>query len=69
MQDRLFHLAAEAITITAVHEGPQGWRCMVAMRRQGESWDEAYRASYSGLTTVELEEVLCNELAYRLGLA
>lgn len=68
-QQRLFVLAPEAIALTAVHDGAGGWRLTVSMRRQDELWADAYRASYSFLSTEELGDVVCAEVCRLLDLA
>jgi hypothetical protein len=67
-QVRLFRLAVEAIAVSAHFEPGSGWRLVVSARRQGESWDEARSATYDALSTPELFDVLCADLAGDLGL-
>lgn len=65
-QQRLFTLAVEAVALTAVHDGAAGWRLMITLRRQGESWADVERVDYSHMTTQELLDVVCVELENRL---
>ena len=67
-QQRLFVLALEAIALTAYHEPAHGWRLVIQSRRQGDEWQDSDRATYSHLTTDELADVVCAEVARRLDL-
>lgn len=69
MQERLFRLAPEVIHTQAVYVIGEGWRFVVTMRRQGEDWADAVRVEYSRLSTSELMDVVCEELANQLGIA
>lgn len=66
LEQRLFRLAYEAISLSAVFEPGQGWRVTIAARRQDERWDEAHREVYSRLSTDELADVVCVEVSDRL---
>ena len=66
-QQRLFVLAPESYTVTAYFTGRQGWCATVRMRRQGEAWQDSYRADYSDLSTSELADVLSCELETLFG--
>lgn len=61
-QQRLFHLAPEAMHIQASWVAAQGWHLSIGMRRQGEEWTGSYRATYQHLTTSELVDVIGEEL-------
>lgn len=67
-QPRLFRQATEAINIVAYHRGHEQWFTCVSSRRGGERWSEADQGAYSYLSTEELYDTLCAELAVRLGL-
>jgi len=58
---RLFRLALEAIHLQATFIAGQGWHLSVGARRGDESWQEAYRANYSHLSTDELLQVIVEE--------
>ena len=67
-QDQLFKLAPEALSVSARFVGGEGWSVVVAMRRQGEPGESAYRATYSHLGTSELADVIEREVASQLDL-
>ena len=66
IEQRLFRLAYEAISLSAVYVPGEGWRLTVVARRADEPWTEAHRATYSHLMTDELADVICCEAADRL---
>jgi len=66
MQERLFRLAVDAVTIQANHDAGEGWRLVVITKRQDEQWADAVRSEYSRLSTEELLDVIDSELAGRL---
>jgi hypothetical protein len=58
MQQRLFRLAVESGSVNFRHEPGRGWHLVIWLRRGDESPDDAARETYSGLTTVELLQVI-----------
>lgn len=66
IEERLFRLAPEVLTLQATFAAGEGWRLVVRMRRQDEHWDGAVHATYSHLTTGELEQVMHDEVTHRL---
>lgn len=68
-QIRLFRLAVESLNIQATFVPGHGWRLSAGARRQDETWSEAQRDEYSGLTTPELVDVLLEALPRLLGTA
>jgi hypothetical protein len=67
-QQRLFRLAVEAVHLTAVHTGADGWRLTVGYRRQDEPWSSAYRVDYDHLSSSELADIVGEEIARALGI-
>ena len=67
-QDRLFHLAYDAVTVTAVHQLGKGWRLSVSGRRQLEDWSEGHKAVYEYLTTQELVDTMEASLGSLFGI-
>jgi len=67
-QLRLFRLAPEALAITAYFDGPRGWTLWIQCRRQGDTWADSYRETYSGLSTHEMADVIDRATAGALGL-
>lgn len=65
---QLFTFAIEAMHISIQHNGHQGWSMNLGFRRQGETWGARPKVFYAGLTTDELLDVVCGELAVALGL-
>jgi hypothetical protein len=61
-------LAPEAMHVQCTFR-PDGWQLTLIMRRQGQSWGDAYSATYDHLTTAELGDTLCAEVCQLLGLA
>ena len=62
-EPRLFRAPHAGVVIQAQHvPAERGWRLIVRLRRDDESWDAGYRADYSHLTTDELVDVLHAEL-------
>lgn len=68
-QERLFRLAPCGVALTATFVGGEGWRLMLAVRRQDEAWPPSAREHYDHLSTVELYDVICAEVARLLDLA
>ena len=66
-EPRLFRLAPEAMHLQATYVAGVGWHVTIGMRRQDEQWTGSYRATYTHLTTAELADVVCEELAGMLG--
>jgi hypothetical protein len=64
----LFHLAPEVMHLNATFVGGEGWHLTVIVRAQNEPWDEAYRSTYSHLSTTELADVIGSECSQQLGL-
>ena len=60
-QQRLFRLAVDVMHFGMSYAPGAGWHLSVAARRGDESWEDAYRADYSRLTTAELLDVLASE--------
>lgn len=69
LQQRLFRLAPCAVALTATFVDGAGWHLMSTMRRQDEEWPASTREHYDHLSTVELYDVICSELARLLDLA
>lgn len=55
---RLIPGEPEALVISAHHQAGFGWNVKVSVRRQFQLWEEASDASYEGLTTEELVDVI-----------
>lgn len=62
-EPRLFRLAPEAMHLQATYVIGSGWHLSIGMRRQDEQWTGSYRATYTHLTTEEMVDVVCEELA------
>lgn len=60
-EPRLFRLAVEAVAISAVHKGGEGWSLRIMKRRGDESWANAFKMTYDRLSSAELIDVLCAE--------
>jgi hypothetical protein len=60
-QLRMFRLAPAALHLQATFVPGEGWSLRVGMRRQDESWAEAYQAHYDHLSSEELADVICSE--------
>lgn len=67
-QERLYRLAVDAISITAVYRPGRGWELALRARRGDETWAEAHRGDYELLVSSELCQVICSELDNVLGL-
>lgn len=67
-QGRLFVLAPEVFTLNARWEWRSGWKAVVTVRRQNETWEEAATNVYNDLGPGELLDTVCAELARALGL-
>lgn len=65
-EPRLFRLAPEAMHLQATFVAGQGWHLSIAMRRGDESWTDAYKATYSHLSTPELADTICSEVEHQL---
>lgn len=59
----LFAPTLAALTVSAHHVLGSGWALSLAWRWEGQpSWPETQRATYSHLSTAELEDVVLSEL-------
>lgn len=67
-QPRLFRLAPEALTVSAHFTPMEGWTAAVTVRRGDEMWSDVEPHSYGALSTAELYDVICADLAGQLGL-
>lgn len=67
-QMRLFRLAPEVVSCHATFVGGEGWRLRIVVRRQDESFGDAYVCDYSHLSTAELLDVISAEAGTQLGL-
>ena len=67
-QLRMFRLAVEAINVMTHSEPGRGWVVSIRARRQGDSWDESYRADYDSLTSPEMADTVLAEIERELGL-
>lgn len=68
MQEQLFRLAHEGMSINAYFEHGQGWRLILRFRRGDESWQDTARQDFSHLSTAELADVVCAVLHEEFGL-
>ena len=60
-EQQLF-VAVDAIQLSCVHRGHEGWSLSFATRRHGEPWGPQCWTHYSGLSTRELVDVMQEEL-------
>lgn len=65
-EGRLFVGAPEAMHVQATYVHGQGWHLSLGVRLAGERWDEAYRVTYTHLTTPELADVIGEETSRQL---
>lgn len=67
-QPRLWTPAVEAAAMQVFYEGYHGWSMHLSYRRSGDGWGAQPAVFHGGLTTNELLDVCCAELACMLGL-
>lgn len=67
-QQRLYRLSVDALTISAHHELRKGWTLSIGARHGDETWAEVDWHKFDHLTTPELYDVICADLAKVLGL-
>lgn len=67
-QPRLFVTAIEALHLNVQHNGHEGWSMHMSYRRQGDAWGDSLPVFHGGLSTEELLDVVCAEVALALGL-
>jgi len=61
LQEPLFHSPAEVLHFGCSREKDGSWSLRVTMRREGQRWDDAYRADYERLSSAELADVIALE--------
>lgn len=63
VQMNLSRTALDNLHIQCAYRFGYGWDMTIGARRNGQTWGEAERRSYEYLTSDELAQVICDEVA------